>query len=146
MDSFTDISDQELDAAVRVFRRRHPHSGQVITYGYLNSMGIHVQRYRVRGAIARVDPLGSLLHRRQPVTRRRYSVPGPNSLWHIDGHHSLIRWGVVVHGGIDGFSRLIVYLYCSSNNCASTVTQLFQRAVHYLVCRQESGPIEEGRM
>lgn len=45
-----------------------------------------------------------------------------------DGHHSLIRWGLVVHGGIDGFSRLIVYLYCSSNNCASTVTQLFERA------------------
>ena len=33
-----------------------------------------------------------------------------NSLWHIDGHHSLIRWHVVVHGGIDGFSRMITYL------------------------------------
>lgn len=128
LDSFTDVSDRELDAAVRDFRSRHPHCGQVITHGYLNSVGIHVQRYRVRESIARIDPLGSLLHRRQPVTRRRYSVAGPNSLWHIDGHHSLVRWGFVIHGGIDGFSRLIVYLYCSTNNYAATVTQLFQRA------------------
>ena len=54
--SFTDISDEELDAAVRNFRRSHPHCGQVITQGYLNSIGISVQRYRVRNSIARVDP------------------------------------------------------------------------------------------
>ena len=34
----------------------------------------------------------------------------PNSLWHIDGYHKLIRWRVIIHGGIDGFSRLPVYL------------------------------------
>lgn len=25
------------------------------------------------------------------LRRRQYFVPGPNSLWHIDGHHKLIR-------------------------------------------------------
>ena len=40
----------------------------------------------------------------------------PNSLWHIDGHHSLIRWRIVIHGGIDGYSRLIVFLHASTNN------------------------------
>ena len=96
--------------------------------GHLESISIHVQRYRIRESMHCVDPLGSLLHRRQPITRRRYSVPGPNSLWHVDGHHSLIRWKFVVHGGNDGFSRLIVFLYCSTNNRADTVVQLFQRA------------------
>ena len=48
---------------------------------------------------------------------------------HIDGHHKLIRWRLVTHGGIDGFSRCIVYLKCSSNNCASTVLDLFTDAV-----------------
>ena len=43
------------------------------------------------------------------ITRRTYSVPGPNSLWHIDGHHSLLNWGLVIHGCIDGFSRLICF-------------------------------------
>ena len=48
---------------------------------------------------------------------------------HIDGHHKLIRWRVVIHGGIDGFSRTIVYLRCSPNNYAETVLGLFQEAV-----------------
>lgn len=26
------------------------------------------------------------------VQRRKYNVPGPNALWHIDGNHSLIHW------------------------------------------------------
>jgi hypothetical protein len=60
--------------------------------------------------------------------RRRYCVPGANSLWHIDGHHALIRWRIVTHGGIDGFSRLIVFLQSSTNNRAETVAQLFMSA------------------
>ena len=34
----------------------------------------------------------------------------------------------MVHGAIDGYSRLIVYLKCSSNNCAQTVLQKFEEA------------------
>ena len=58
-----------------------------------------------------------------------HEANGPNALWHIDGHHSLIRWRIVVHGGIDGFSRLITYLHCSTNNRADTVFTLFQEAI-----------------
>ena len=36
--------------------------------------------------------------------------------------------GFVVHGGIDGYSRVIVYLYCSTNNRSETVTELFHQA------------------
>ena len=43
----------------------------------------------------------------------------------LDGHHKLIRWRLVTHGGIDGYSRMIVYLYCSTNNRASTVLRQF---------------------
>ncbi|CAC5395156.1 unnamed protein product [Mytilus coruscus] len=56
-------------------------------------------------------------------------VAGPNDLWHIDGHHALIRWKLVTHGGIDGFSRLIVFLKCSNNNLAVTVLNSFLKAV-----------------
>lgn len=35
----------------------------------------------------------------------------------------------MIHGGIDGFSRSIVYLKCSPNNYAVTVLMLFQDAV-----------------
>ena len=47
-----------------------------------------------------------------------------------DSHHKLIRWRLVTHGGIDGCSRLIVYLRCSSNNQAATVYQAFLEAAH----------------
>lgn len=36
---------------------------------------------------------------------------------------------MVTHGGIDGYSRLIVYLKCSDNNKADTVFDCFRRAV-----------------
>lgn len=41
----------------------------------------------------------------------------------------IIRWRIVVHGGVDGFSRLPVYLHASNNNKASTVLRLFEEAV-----------------
>ena len=46
-----------------------------------------------------------------------------------DGHHKLIRWRFVSHGGIDGYSRTITYLHCSTNNRASTVFKLFVEAI-----------------
>ncbi len=46
-----------------------------------------------------------------------------------DGHHKLIRWRLVTHGGIDGYTRMVVYLRCSSNNRAVTVYSSFLDAV-----------------
>jgi len=48
---------------------------------------------------------------------------------YIDGHHKLIRWRLVTHCGIDGFSRMVVYVKCSPNNRASTVYELFLSSV-----------------
>ena len=45
--------------------------------------------------------------------------------FYVDGHHKLIRWSLVVHAGIDGYSRMIVFLHCSNNNRASIVYDLF---------------------
>ena len=77
----------------------------------------------------RVDPSGVCELLRQSLHQRKYSVPMPNSLWHIDGFHKLIRWHIIIHGGIDGYSRLPVYLGASSNNRAETVLQPFLKAV-----------------
>ena len=49
--------------------------------------------------------------------------------FYTDGNHKLTRWHLVVHGCIDGYSRLIVYLHCHSNNKASTVLECFKSAV-----------------
>ena len=42
---------------------------------------------------------------------------------------TVYRWRMIIHGGIDGFSRLITFLHLSTNNKASTVLNLFQAGV-----------------
>ena len=42
----------------------------------------------------------------------------------------LIRWGIVIHRFIDGYSRLITGLRASDNNFTSTVLDLFLHAVN----------------
>lgn len=51
------------------------------------------------------------------------------SFFSTDGNHKLIRWRLVTHGAIDGYSRLVVFLHWSDNNKASTVLQQFVGAV-----------------
>ena len=49
---------------------------------------------------------------------------------HVDGNHKLIQpYRIVLHGGIDGYSRLIVYLQASTDNKAQTVLKQFKEAV-----------------
>ena len=37
----------------------------------------------------------------------------------------IIRWKIVIHGCIDGYSRRVIYLQASDNNRSDTVLQLF---------------------
>ena len=48
---------------------------------------------------------------------------------HIDSHHKLIRWRLVIHRCIDGYSRLIIYLHSCNNNKAKTAKAQFLRSV-----------------
>ncbi len=103
--------------------------GQSLIQGHLVSLGLRVPRRRLEDVLQRLDPIRRSMRWHEVIRRRTYRVPGPNSLWHIDGHHSLIRWRFVVHRGIDGFSRSIVFLHCSTNNLSTTVLQLFEEAI-----------------
>ena len=126
---FSSVSDAELDGLVSSIIDLHPRSGQKTVSGRLRSQGYKVQWDRIREAISRVDPSGVEARFRSVLHRRKYHVRSPNSLWQLDGYHKLIRWKMVIHGGIDGYSRLITYLRISSNNCASTVLSAFSAAV-----------------
>jgi len=57
-----------------------------------------------------INPCGVEQRMHTILHRHRYKVKGPKSLWHIDGNHKLIRWRIVIHGGVDGFSRIPIYL------------------------------------
>lgn len=104
---FSQLSDDELDNLIRGYREQRPTSGIRYVIGYLRRLGLKVQRHRVISSVKRVDGLGTAMRRRIAIRRRRYAVRRPNALWHCDGHHKLIRWGIVLHGFIDGYSRLV---------------------------------------
>ena len=119
--TMTEITDTELDHVVRRISTICPNYGSIMVWGQLKAYGITVPRQRVRDSLHRVSPDGIRMRRTTTVCRRVYSVPSSNALWHIDGLHCLIRWNIVIHGGIDGFSRRIMYLHASTNNKADTV-------------------------
>ena len=128
-ESFSDISDTDLDRQVTEILQLTPYSGESYVRGSLKGRKVHVQRARVRESLQRVDPVGRSIRKRYAICRRIYNVQSPNHLWHIDSNHKLISQRFVIHGCIDGFSRLVIYLHCCSNNRADTVLQYFQRGV-----------------
>lgn len=48
---------------------------------------------------------------------------------HIDSNHKLIAWRFVLHGCIDGATRLIIYVRCANNNRALSVVEFFRQGV-----------------
>ena len=78
------INDTQLRLLLSDLRKSSPHLGEVMVMGHLRSLGYNVPRARVRNAIRATDPINTALRWQGTVTSRRpYSVPGPNSLWHI---------------------------------------------------------------
>lgn len=127
--NYSTISDADLDDRISAILTIHRQVGEKTVISQLRSEGIIVQRQRVRECIRRVDPVGVQVRCRTVLHRRQYSVKSPNSLWHLDGYHKLVRWNFVIHGAIDGYSRLITYLKVSPNNTSQSVLQAFTSAV-----------------
>jgi hypothetical protein len=126
--TYSNLTDEELRVVVSEIYSRHVNCGVRMMMGHLRSRGIRVQRYKVREILREIDPANSALRWGLAIKRRVYSVPSANSLWHIDTHHALIRWRLVTAGGIDGYSRLVVFLTISDNNRSDTVLELFRNA------------------
>ena len=126
---FTSISESDLDTALTNIKSSHSSCGEVMMQGYLLHSGIKVQREKLRAAIHRVDHTNTVNRHSSVIRRRVYTTPHPNAVWHLDGNHKMIRWRLVIHAGVDGFSRLITYIRCANNNLASTVLQEFLKGI-----------------
>ncbi|KAK3754527.1 hypothetical protein QZH41_000974 [Actinostola sp. cb2023] len=83
-----------------------------------------------------IDPEGVQRRRRRRLKRRKYTTPGPNFLWHIDGWDKLAPFGLYVHGAIDGYSRRILWLEVNSTNKNPKVV-----ASHYLDAVEQLGGV-----
>ena len=110
---YSALSTAALDSLIVQFKKQRPESGIRYIIGFLRRQGVCVQYHRVVQSLRRVDRVGQVLRNRQVKHRRKYYVKQPNALWHIDRHHKLIRWGIVIHRVIDGFCRTVHILLCT---------------------------------
>ncbi len=77
------VSDSTLYELVEDLRRELPDIGHSMVCGRLRSLGIKVNRERIREAVRRTDPLNTALRWNTVTQRIPYTVSGPNSLWHL---------------------------------------------------------------
>ena len=104
---FSDIPDPSLDSMIRRFKDSHPNAGIRYIRGFLLQQGMRVPRSRIIASLTRVDDVAKVILRNKTIKRREYKSARPNALWHLDGHHKLGPWGIVIHGIVDGFDRLV---------------------------------------
>lgn len=93
--SYSPLTDHELEDEVKKIINDFPHVGYRTMSGLLQVKGHRVQEKRIRHAMQNADSCGVLFRRlflsASRVQRRTYSVKAPQALWHIDGNHKLIR-------------------------------------------------------
>ena len=128
---YSNVSKEDLTAHIQTIKKDHPNCGEKVTHGHLRSRGLHIQRAKVRETLREVDPEGVEARRQRALRRREYSVPCPLYLWHVDGNHKLIRYRIVIHVGIDGYSRTVVFIDANDNNRSTTEERLFLQATEY---------------
>ena len=76
---FSCLTDTELDQRVEAIKIDMPDVGQRMVQGLLRSQGISVPQRSLK----RIDPINVGLRWRPRIQLKPYSVPGPNSLWHV---------------------------------------------------------------
>lgn len=90
--AYSEVTDVDLDALITDIVAGNDQLGSEAVRSQLRAAGIRVQRHRVRRSLVRINPRAAALRAMsQRPHRRLYSVAGPNSLWHLDGNHKLIR-------------------------------------------------------
>lgn len=88
---YSNISQHDLQQAVQEISQQQPNSGAEEVRATLRTRGLVVRREPVRRALRTADPIGVARRWAQTTERRTYSVPSPNSLWHLDNNHALKR-------------------------------------------------------
>ena len=132
--SFYDLkrNQKEIDLSDVEGMIRHELDGPGCVSGYRGmwhtlrvKYNVHVPRKEVEHLLRKLDPLGVEERKRHKLKRRKYLSPGPNHCWHIDGYDKIKPFGFAIHGGIDGYSRRIMWLVVDRTNNDPSVTAKF---------------------
>ena len=95
---FTKLSDDDIMPLIKRISHRFTNSGcnDILSHLRNETPPLIIQRDKLRILLDSADPVGVALNWSQAITRRTYSVPTPNSLWHIDSNHKLIRYPMLL--------------------------------------------------
>ena len=86
------MPDTELDTIVMDIQHQYPMCGIAKCKDIYCHKDIAFSSPVYPESQRRIDPSGTALRRLHVLNRRRYSVPSPLSLYHINGHHKLIQF------------------------------------------------------
>jgi AraC-like DNA-binding protein len=89
---FSDCSDDELDVSVASVSLEFPFCGESFLGQILRTRGIHVQRYRLRESLHRVDNKGVNERKKGRLKRRVYNVQGECTMY-----RDQITFGTMTH-------------------------------------------------
>lgn len=132
---FDEVPLAELDAMMLHLTQYYPRIGIRMAASYFLKNGYLLTRSAVMYSLRRLDPSGELrkARKRKRLRRRVYHAGGPHHSWHQDGKEKLRPvGGFYIHGCIDGFSRLPIYLVIADNKHAQVVTECFIDATRRL--------------
>src|SRR5882672_1547667 len=138
---FSDISDDELDLILKIYKQLRSNSGLRYTFGFLCHHGLKIQWSWVHDSLEWIYGLGHALWRHDGILQRQYQSRYSNAIWHINGLHKLILWGYVIHGTIDGHDHMarseLNYLFLSWLTCIKGDRA---SSKHQQLCLNCSGP------
>lgn len=83
----TNVTDEELDEIVRIVVVDFPDIGRRMLQGRLKVHGVRATRERILQSVHRIRGPSPNSFATPTYRRDKYSVPGPNALWHHDGQH-----------------------------------------------------------
>ena len=99
----------------------------------LAESGVQFSYELVRVALKEIDSEGVKRREKRRLKRRKYTNAGPNDVWHIDGNDKIKPFGFGIHGGIDGFSRKILWLrVADTNKNPGIVSSYYIKAIQVL--------------
>jgi hypothetical protein len=114
---------QQIEHDLRLFFKHEQYRENVVKRMGRGSLRVHM---RQSGFVASRNVIRAIYgefhqdaidQRRQRAHRRRggWTCPGPDYYWCVDGYCKLSPFGIDAYGGIDAYSRNIIWFYVGTN-------------------------------